>query len=70
MGREEPIPIERLNRLGRRRHNKKFGTKLTGIQDSKESTHEIYYIPTKRKSKAGVEYTYYKQVVDVKGLRK
>lgn len=31
-------------------------------------THEVYYIPIKRKSRAGVEYIYYKRVVDKKGL--
>lgn len=30
---------------------------------------ELYYIPMKRKSKNGVEYTYYKKVIDKKGLK-
>lgn len=33
-------------------------------------THEVYFIPMKRKSRKGVEYTYYKKVTDIKGLNK
>lgn len=33
-------------------------------------THELYYIPMVRKSRSGVEYIYYKKIVDVIGLRK
>lgn len=33
-------------------------------------THQVYYIPLKRKSRSGVEYTYYKKVVDLIGLDK
>lgn len=33
-------------------------------------TRQVYYIPLKRKSRAGVEYTYYKRVVDKVGLDK
>lgn len=35
-----------------------------------QSTHEVYWIPLKRKSRAGVEYTIYKKVIDIKGLKK
>lgn len=34
------------------------------------ATHQIYWIPLKRKSRAGVEYIYYKKVVDLVGLNK
>lgn len=34
------------------------------------TTLQTYYIPIKRKSKAGVEYIYYKKVEDKKGLNK
>lgn len=34
------------------------------------TTHQVYWIPLKRKSRAGVEYTYYKKVVDKIGLDK
>lgn len=35
-----------------------------------ESTHELYYIPLFRFSRAGVQYMYYQKIVDIKGLRK
>lgn len=41
-----------------------------GYQGGLKSSHEVYYVPLKRKSRAGVEYTYYKKVVDVIGLKK
>ena len=33
------------------------------------TTHEVYYVPMKRKSRKGVEYIYYKKVIDRVGLR-
>lgn len=62
----EGLPI--LNRKGRKEWLKKYGIFMLGIQDSKESTLKVYYIPMKRKSRAGVEYIYYKKVVDKIGL--
>ena len=59
-------PVEKLNRKGRRM----YYIKTPGVQDLKEATLQVYYIPMKRKSRAGVEYTYYKKVVDINGLRK
>lgn len=44
--------------------------KTKGVQDSSESTLQEYWIPMKRKSKAGIEYVYYKKVVDKIGLKK
>lgn len=36
---------------------------------SRNATHEVYYIKVIKKSRAGVEYTHYKKVVDKVGLR-
>lgn len=58
--------IGRMNRKTRRA----AGIKTKGVQDSSESTLQEYWIPMKRKSKAGVEYVYYKKVVDKIGLKK
>lgn len=41
-----------------------------GKSGNAPATHEVYYIPLTRKSRAGVEYTYYKKVTDKIGLRK
>lgn len=49
-------------RRARERHNKKDTDKLFNIL-------ELYYIPMKRKSQAGVEYIYYKKIIDKQGLR-
>lgn len=39
--------------------------KKKGIQ----ATHEVYYIERKRKSRAGVEYTFYQKIIDIIGRR-
>lgn len=44
--------------------------RLEAKDTSRLVTRQVYYIPLKRKSRAGIEYTYYKQVVDVVGLDK
>lgn len=36
-----------------------------GYQGGLKPTHKVYYIEMKRKSNNGVEYTYYKKVVDI-----
>lgn len=36
----------------------------------RKATHKVYYIEMKRKSRVGVEYTYYKKVVDIINLDK
>lgn len=33
-------------------------------------THQVYYIPLKRKSRSGVEYEYYRKIIDKIGLKK
>lgn len=63
-------PYPNINRKERRRLGKVTGMKHPGIQDPKEATLQVYWIPLKRKSRAGVEYVYYKKVVDVIGLKK
>lgn len=55
-------PESRQVRRARERREKKNTEHLT--------THQVYWIPLKRKSRAGVEYTYYKKVVDRAGLKK
>ena len=70
IGTKHTIEVGSENRKSRRIKGKLGGVKLTGVQDSKEATLQVYYIPMKRKSRAGVEYTYYKKVVDVIGLDK
>lgn len=63
--------LTKSNRKYRRSFAKKTKTKLVkGVQDSSKATHQVYYIPLKRKSRSGVEYVYYKKVVDIKGLDK
>lgn len=65
-----PHGYQNQNRKERRRLQKLVGMKMPGVQDSKESTEKVYWIPLKRKSRAGVEYIYYKKVVDKIGLKK
>lgn len=67
---ETPLEgLPNLNRHGRRDYFKRFGILMNGIQDSKEPTLQNYWIPMSRKSKAGVEYVYYKKILDVVGLK-
>ncbi len=64
-------PGSLYNRHERRRIAKFTKQKMMpGVQDSAEATLQVYWIPMKRKSRAGVEYTYYKKVVDKIGLKK
>lgn len=62
--------IEGMNRKERRMMKKKFNVDIPSSQDSAEPTLQIYWIPLKRKSQAGVEYIYYKKIVDKVGLDK
>ncbi len=58
------VEVNSWNRKTRRAHRKITGIKLTGKQDPKEAPLKTYWIQMKRKSKSGVEYIYYKEVVD------
>lgn len=40
--------------------------RVRATQAELESTHRVVYVPLKRKSRAGVEYTHYQKVIDVK----
>ena len=64
------VEDKNTNRKGRRISGKLGGIKVTGVQDSKEATLQVYHVPIKTKSRAGVEYINYKKVVDVIGLDK
>ncbi len=48
------------------RRAKERAKKKNGIKP----THKVYFIEMKRKSRAGIEYTYYKKVVDIINLNK
>lgn len=63
---EKYVSPEKGNRKARRNFKRKFGIWFAGVQDSHEATHCEYHVPLQRTSKAGVVYTYYKKVVDVK----
>lgn len=66
-------PTNGLGKLGRRlrkQYQKLTGEKIRGIQDSAKATLKTYWIPLKKKSRAGVEYIYYKKIVDKIGLDK
>lgn len=63
---EEQISPTLLNRKGRREYKKRTGVWFSGIQDRSRVSHAEYLIPLTRKSRAGVEYTYYKKILDVK----
>lgn len=70
MSDKKTVEVSSMNRKARRTQGKLGGIKITGVQDSKEATWQVYWIPMKRKSGAGVEYLYYKKVVDKVGLDK
>ena len=63
---KKEVEVKSMNRHARRAQGKMAGVKLTGVQDLPQATHQVYWIPTKRKSRAGVEYTYYKKIIDKK----
>ncbi len=67
---KQTIEVGSMDRKSRRAMGRFSGVKIKGVQDSKESTLKTYWIPLKRKSRAGVEYIYYKKVVDKIGLDK
>lgn len=54
------LQIEKMNRAERRARHIKF----KGYQDPPVATHQVYYIPMKRKSRFGVEYIYYRKIID------
>lgn len=70
IGTKHVIEDGSTTRKARRAQSKLAGIKIIGVQDSSKATHQVYWIPMKRKSRAGVEYIYYKKVVDIIGLDK
>ena len=67
---EKTVEVKSMDRRSRRVQGKLAGIKITGVQDTKEATLELYWIPMKRKSRNGVEHVYYKKVIDKAGLKK
>lgn len=69
-GIKHSVEVKDWNRKYRRSQGKLTGIKFIGAQDESKPTKQVYWIPIKRKSRAGVEYINYKKVVDKIGLNK